>query len=379
MISARTVLVGVTTAIAMLVGAEAAVRLDDWSRYGTPLSSHATDVGDLRTHDEDGEHARANGRFRHFRIDSLGFRGPDRSRAELADALLIVASGASETFGLYEPADEEWPRRVESRLAAHHVAAATPIVLNAAFAGMTMPTVAQDIRIRISRLRPAFVVYYPTPSQYLDEKVPTAAKPDSSGSWPETLPPTLRFRQRLRDAAKQVVPEVVLDRMRTLQTAQARHDATTRLDFTANVESRLQHFEQDLRHLIGDARRIGAQPVLIVHAHRFADTLSVSQQRQLRAWAKFYPLVSGRELLLFDSLAAVRTRVVAQDSGIALVDPIAGLRAAGEAAFADHTHFTAIGADIVASAVADTIAGRVVGRAPVSSPDSTGGSDSGPP
>ncbi len=344
------------------VGAELATRFDDWSRYGTPLASHATDVGDLIVRDSLGLHARPNGVFKYFRIDSLGFRGPDRSRGALAAQPVVVTTGASETFGLYEEADHEWPRRLEVHLASLVSDSSrwrdTAIVLNAAFAGMSLPTVAQDIRNRIAPLRPRVVVYYPTPAQYLFQTLPVAAAP-LDGTITASSRPRLRIVQRLRDALKRLAPEALLDRLRRWQASTAR-DAIlateSGFDFATESDARLAAFESGLRALVGDVRAIGAEPVLVVHAHRFTDTTSRVEQQWLTAWAKFYPLVSGAQLITFDSLAAERTRTVARDSAIALVDPRAALRAVGPSAFADHTHFSEAGADVVARAVAAALA-----------------------
>jgi len=348
--------------MAVLAGVEVAVRFDDWSRYGTPLLSDATDIADLAVRDADGLHARAGASFKYFRIDSLGFRGPNRSREELATAPVIVTSGASETFGLYESEGMEWPRRLEAHLASAPTSgsARVPVVLNAAFAGMSLPTVSQDIRRRLVRLRPDFVVYYPTPAQYLYPRLPIAAQPLTTGAMERVRLPRARARQRMRDAFKGAVPEAALDILRGLQTSRARGqlEATGVFRFDAEAATRLDQFEHDLRALVTDIQAIGAEPVLVVHAHRFRDTLSLNARQQLRAWAKFYPMVSGRELLVFDSLAAERTVRVARAMNIRLVNPLASLRAMGDDAWADHTHFSDGGAEAVAREVSKVLLSR---------------------
>ena len=350
----------------VVVGIEIAVRLDDWSRYGTPVTGSATDISDLIMRDRDGLHARPGAVYKFFRIDSLGFRGPDRSRAALQRAPRIITTGASETFGLYEPRDQEWPRQLERGLSP---LSPSPVVLNAAFAGMTLPTVTQDIQGRLARFAPAIVVYYPTPAQYLDRHLPDAARPDSLG--PEPVP-VFRWRaiNRVRDAVKNAVPEPLLDLLRQRETERARRrepgnasaeETSASVIATAAARGeRLDAFTADLRRLVGTVRAIGAQPVLVVHAHRFRDTTSVNEARLLRAWNKFYPHVRTMDLLVFDSLAAEATRAVARDSGALVIDPRPALRAVATPPFADHTHFTGEGAAIVARAVADSLRSRLL-------------------
>ena len=89
------------TAIALLsfgLALEAAVRLEDWIRYGTPPFVNALSQSDLITTDSMGTHGRPNGRFRKWTLDSLGFRGPDVPRVPDPGTIRIVVTGASETF-----------------------------------------------------------------------------------------------------------------------------------------------------------------------------------------------------------------------------------------------------------------------------------------
>jgi len=91
--------------------------------------------------------------------------------------------------------------------------------------------------------------------------------------------------------------------------------------------------------------------VLVVHQNRFAGRTE-DQEVWLRAWERFYPSYTGRAIVEFDRLAAERTRRVAADSGVLVVDPAPGLDAARGVPFADFSHFDDEGAAIVAGAVA---------------------------
>lgn len=349
------VLGGLLALVAGAVAFEGTVRLDDWARFGTPLASGASSLGDLVVRDSLGIHARPGGAFRQFVINRRGFRGPETA-ALPEPALVIAASGASETFGLYERAGGEWPRQLEDTLRAR---CAVPVqVLNAGFAGMALPTVIQDVERRLAPLRPDVGVYYPTPAQYLEAERPVATPPVTH---PTPPPPPWRLRAvpRTRDALKRAVPEAALDLVRRLDTRRQRQalaDARTGAHADTVPRDRLAAYEEDLRRLVGVYRRAGITPVLVVHQHRFADTVSQEARRTLRAWERFYPRYSGRVLLAFDDSAAVRTRWVARDSQLLVVDPRAALRARGTAAFADFSHFTDDGATLFGGAVAAAVA-----------------------
>ena len=350
MIALRRLLVA---AVLVPVAFELAVRLDDWVRFGVPLSSGATSIEDLRVVDTLGRHARPGTAFRKYRINALGFRGAEVSDAELRARSLVVVSGASETFGLYESAGMEWPQQLSDSL--NRQCRTKPVtVLNAAFVGMALPTVIHDVERRILRLRPKVIVYYPQPSQYLFGDVPRVSP--SSTAPPPPLPAwRLRSAPRLRDDFKGIMPEVVLDYLRRRETERSRSAGEELFDkFPAE---RLDSMEAHLRTLVGVVRRGGASIVVVMPQHRFSDTTSVAEQRWLRAWERFVPKASGSLILSFSSLASQRIRAVASDSGVSLVEPPFPNGPQRALMFADPGHFTDRGAAVLAEATS-----RVVSR-----------------
>jgi hypothetical protein len=333
---------------------ELTVRADDWAQHGVPLSAPAVTLADLVVRDSLGLHARAGARFRQFRINAAGFRGPEVDLRD-SSAVRVVTAGASETFGLYEPENEEWPRQLEGLLRRE---CRTPVVvLNAAFAGMSLPTVQQDYERRLSGFSPRVVVYYPTPMQYLEgADLPKAATPGG-----EALPMSPwrpRAAPRLRDAIKRAVPEPFLDLLRQLDTRRQLKEAGTIAKSLAEPE-RLDAFDRDLRALVGSYRRGGSEPVLVIHRHRFRDTTSTDDRRLLRAWERFYPRYTAAALLQFDEGAAERIRNLGRDSSVTVVDPLPALLPLGDAAFADFSHFTAKGSEAMAGEIGRAIAPKV--------------------
>ncbi|MFN9201846.1 MAG: hypothetical protein ACK6DP_02090 [Gemmatimonas sp.] len=341
-------------AASVLVGAaalEGTVRLDDWAQYGVPVTAPAVSLGDLIVRDSLGLHARAGGQFRQFRINAAGFRGPEVDLAA-GGQVRIVTAGASETFGLYEPAGKEWPRQLEDSLrvacGAHRV-----VVLNAAFAGMSLPTVRQDYERRLRPLRPQVVVYYPTPMQYLESaEVPVAAAPAAVAT--PLQPWGFRAGPRFRDAFKRAVPALLLDLLRQLDTRRMLAAAGVQAKAVPELE-RLDAFDHDLRQLMGSYRAGGSTPVLVIHRHRFRDTSSVGARRLLRAWERFYPRYTAGALLAFDDSAAARMRRIGVDSGLPVLDPLPGLEPVRDSAFADFSHFTARGSAVMAATVARAV------------------------
>lgn len=331
---------------------ELTVRLDDWARFGVPITSGATHIMDLRVTDSLGRHARPGAVYRKFKINNLGFRGPDVTDESLRELPLVVVTGASESFGMFESPGREWPRQLADSLGAR-CAPASAIVLNAAFAGMSLPTVRQDIERRIAPLGPELIIYYPQPTQYLFERVPRPAP--ASTEPPEPLSPwNLRALPRLREDFKGMLPGALLDLNRQRET-EALREAGESL-FTSLPLERLDTLETHLRALVGTVRRAGAEMAFVVPRHRLADTTSVENQRWLRAWERINPKAPGHMILEFFDEGEARIRRVAADSGVQLIDPPFSPGSARNLEFADPNHFTDAGAAVLANGASTVVA-----------------------
>lgn len=358
----------VALAAAALLGLEAAVRLDDLRRFGTPLLSPYRSQDELVIRDADGMHGRPNARFRKFVMNSLGLRGPPATPDRPAGVLRVVTAGASETFGLYESPGREYPRQLEDSLAValpERCRAIRSQVLNAAFPGMTLPTVVQDIRLRIRRYDPDIVLYYPTPAQYLADRPPSAAIPDSGGrsgtsgnerrSAIRALAP--RGPARVLMHARSLVPPPLRRALfaRHLRALASRHPPGWR--FTTPPAERLAAFERDVRRLVGAVHDVGATPVLALRPHVFDQVPPDPRSPELLLqWQSFYPRATGATLLAFEVAARRAISRVAVDSGLAIADLPVALRMAPLPSFTDFAHLTDAGAAVVAGVLGRTIA-----------------------
>jgi hypothetical protein len=358
--------VGETLALAILFACslEAACRIEDWIEFRTPFFALERSQMDLLVRDAVGMHGRPGGRFGKWSLNAFGMRGPDISRVKPPYVIRVVTAGASETFGLYESSGREYPRQLEdslnARLGGHRTACGQwhAQVLNAAMPGMSLPTIDQDIRLRVQPLNPDFVVLYATPPAYLDDAVPVAARPDSLNHNAPRLPRYYalfpRVAARLRTQLKSLLPIALQDRIR-------RHEISVMVDrhqrnwrFNSVPLERVRAFEADLRHVVGSIRSAGAIPVLMTHANRFVGSAN-SNVAALRAWEKFYPRAPGQTIVAFDSVARLTTITVARDSQAVLVDLAPALARSHGAAFADFSHFTDLGAALTAGTVSRSI------------------------
>lgn len=336
---------GLLLLLLLLVAAEVAVRVEEWFRWRTPFGSPLQVATDLAVRDATGIHPAPNTAFRKWRFNSVGTRGDE----PVSGVPRLIVTGASESFGLYESPEREYPRQLADSLATSGCHAD---VLNAAFPGMSLPTVEQDLRLRLAALHPTAILYYPTPPQYLDlDGLPTPARPDSSGSGPaHPVRQSSRFAARAANQLKSMLPPIA-DLLRRREIAALRRNLPPDSLFTTVPAARVDAFERDLRRLVGTIRQIGATPLLATHANGFLSETPMSPS-VLRAWERFYPRATGATLVAFDSAASVRIRQVAADSAVALVDPwqaFHGLPA--PTYFADFSHFTDAGAARMANVV----------------------------
>lgn len=134
---------------------ELACRIEQWFLYDAPLLGMYTYDTALFTTDEYGIRGKPNGGYEKWRLNSHGFRGPELSIEKQDGKLRIVCLGASETFGLYEGRDKEWPRQLERKLKTQGIEAE---VINAAIAGMSLSQRTIHLQKRLLQLRPDVIV-----------------------------------------------------------------------------------------------------------------------------------------------------------------------------------------------------------------------------
>jgi hypothetical protein len=344
---------------------EFGVRVEDWVRYQTPLLSPFNSQGQLMVRDADGIHGRPNSRFRKWVLNNEGMRGPDVTRSKALGILRVVTVGASETFGLYESQGREYPRQLEDSLEAMRrdgrcrcVGIKRFEVLNAGLLGMSLPTVAQDIRSRIGRFAPDAVVLYPSPVQYLEENAPKRALPDSSGlaSKPLGLGGALYPRSigRLREQLKISLPTIVKDILRQREADLVRSARPADWQFRAIPVERINAYETDLRGSIDAINELGAVPLVVSHANAFRKG-EPRDKSLLTAWGKFYPRADPPIIVAFDDSAAATTRRVALEASAIFVDWHTAASSKSGSVFQDFSHMTDYGSGILAGLLAQEI------------------------
>jgi hypothetical protein len=324
-----------------LVTWEVCARLDDVVTAGAPFFG-PYDNSVLYTTDALGMRGRPHARYLKWHLNSLGYRGPELPER----GVRVVCLGSSETFGLYEAADKEYPRQLEVRLG-ERAGQGAYAVLNAAYPGMSMLTIGRRLPELLDRVKPRIVVIYPSFTGYVEPPDPHVIPPAPK---PSRLP---RIAARMETVLRAAIPERLQTGLRHWQiNREARHlQVMDRLP-----EENVARFQADLQTVVDMVLARGARVVLVTHATRFGARVAPEEESVLVAWRKFYPMLAPGGFLDMEERMNAVVRAVAKERGLGLADA-ARRMPTGARYFAEFVHFTDEGAGRLADLVADALLG----------------------
>jgi hypothetical protein len=344
----------------MILVLEGVTRVEERISYGVPFFSRVARIDDLVWLHPEGPRGRPGARFNRFALNQMGLRGPEISPSPDTGTARVVVVGASETFGLYESPQREFPRQLEDSLNVRRAGACVERpsgieVANAALPGMAIPTMELRIADVGRLLRPDVLVLYPTPGFYLNPRPPKATRGYVGGdtALPSRNALRLRVKERAEREVKTLIPSAVKGWLRQVVTNR-RSTNSTGPHFDQVPADRFAKFDQDLRRLVGVAKSTAANVILMGHANVTLDP-AFSDSVLIGAWVFQLPNATGETILEFHRRALKLEREVARDSGVVFVDLPAAFHGRWKGSFADFIHFTDAGAGIVAATLADTV------------------------
>ncbi len=266
----------VLAVIVMMAAAEACSRLDDWIFLDVPFCANPDREHDLTVHDEHGLHGRPNGHFRKWHLNAFGFRGPQIEERPAPGSTRILILGASETFGLYESANKEYPAQLAEDLRREGPRVE---VINAAMAGISVKSMLPYWEKWAARVHPQIVLIYPAPMFYLDDEPPRPPRGDAPDE-ASGLTSRSRFAGRIWDTLRRAEWLRWVRREWLLWRDRDRQDP----DWVFRVvpQDRLEQFRDDLLALVLAIQAKGAEPILITHAIRAASPARPEDQDDLR-------------------------------------------------------------------------------------------------
>ena len=333
---------------------EFSARVDDRLAYGAPFfSRYDPDV--LR--EVGADHVPRNvphARFEKWRINSLGFRGPETPREKPRGVRRIVCLGQSETFGLYEAEGGEWPARL-----ARKIAEAAPgfEVLNASVVGTSRSSRMAYLESDVLPLGPDLVVLLINP---LNETTPGSSDPDAGPVADEPAPSPLswarlRVVEKLKLRLKEALPESWVEaaeawRVRRSLREIERRELRGRRPLDRVPPAVVESYEAYLRRLVQFLRARGVQPIATTYP-TWVHQGDLEAHRAIVSPKRTWHIDFSEEGIV-DVTAKLNqaTRRVARELAVPLADLDAAVPGSSRY-FADQYHYTDAGAEAVAQCV----------------------------
>jgi len=330
--------------LTILLGAEIAARLDDWLQWDVPILVAPDRERDLVDNALWGAHGRPFGRFRKWKLNALGFRAEPMNEKPDPDRPRILILGASETFGLYEDAGQEYPAQLAKKLAGKVE------VVNVAMAGITLKSMIAYWDNRLAKLGAKEVVLYPSPLFYLDDDVlsPPREPRKEMASGPRF---SWRVAGRVRDVY-QSLPDWIKNLRE--QWVIERGVQASAGEFNEVPEDRLKLFRDDLAKLVMKIRLRGAEPILLTHASSSARPARPEDAVFVNRMRMFFPRAIPKIIVDFESRANDVIRDLAKEHHVRWIDVDREMTGNREW-FADLVHFNNLGATKMADVLADKV------------------------
>jgi hypothetical protein len=336
----RLILRGVLCLAISLCVLEVCARIDDALTDGAPFFG-AYNLEAILTYDQYGMTGKPYAHYRQWTLNSLGYRGPEFR----SDREPILCIGASETFGIAESHDMEYPRQLEREMNAR-VGCDRFQVLNISHPGKTLPNFTRRIDKLAADFRPRVAVIYPSPIFYF--------YPSFDDDEVAHLKQASAFEPRIRAKIFNLLdtlPEWTL-KMRYEHHIRA---ATRHATLVKSIpKSDVERFHQDLSELIDRLEKNHIQPVLVTHATRFGKRVLSEDSLAFLAWRNTMPILDESGFLDIENRTNDVMRKESAARNIPLVE--AADRLSGRENFFDRVHFT----DRGAHAMANLIAGKLL-------------------
>ncbi len=337
---------------------ELATRLDQKMSYGAPLWGKYTYDSVLYAKDEYGIRGRPNAVYEKWRLNSLGFRGPEVALAKTPGRIRIACFGASETFGLYETPGNDWPRQLERALGGPDAHAE---VLNVALAGMSLHQRVAHFEHRIVSLQPDLVILmleFPsyaglTPEKIILRNAGRQQTPDDRAAHPVEIAQSIRALSKLKHSVLPKLPQNAQDLFRAveLRLKLMNLEGTLGHDFRSLRDLKqveLDAFEADVRRFYEIAVQHGISLIVASPAMWDGD-------EQLLLFYTSWPYIDESWIQAARRQFPETARRIAGEKGFPFVDLSAAVAGREPVLMKDEVHFSDEGARVVADVLAAEI------------------------
>lgn len=339
-----------------LVAAELTARVEDKLTWNAPMVGRFTEEA-LITRDSLGAHGHPDYTFKKWRMNNLGFRGADIVADTTPGRIRVATLGASETFGLHESAEHEYPVQLQQLL--DSAAPGRYEVVNVGLPGLSLSSMVPYYHNVVRPIHPAYVFIYPSPSFYLEvNPLPPVYVIPPASRRPAQDRDEWRLPARARESLKAIIPGAIVTRYRQWKLDRQRASHPADWVWQSPPAERLDIMRQHLGALVDSIQGTGAKVILITHTNRFsgaeADTATAARRHLTNLIAEYYPRASVTTMATIDRDANAVVRDVASARGIPLVDAEGKVPPDADH-FGDYAHFTDSGSAVMARLLAQAM------------------------
>ncbi|UCD18030.1 MAG: hypothetical protein JSV44_03740, partial [Candidatus Zixiibacteriota bacterium] len=240
---------------------EICARIDDKLKYDAPFFGKY-DAELLRMEDADGiRYNIPDSRFEKWQNNRFGFRGPDLTGGKPPNLKRIICMGTSETYGLYESPEMEWPAQLRTMLNANEFE-----VVNAAVVGLPMRKFIPYMEKYVLKFDPDILILIISPHSYtvgLERAAKAASRPAtgaqttsrSAGFSVSSLFGSPRIPAKIKQTLKQFLPLPLVKKYQIRQAIKKiRQSEARRLKGKRPMDiapqSALKSFQVDMEKLV---------------------------------------------------------------------------------------------------------------------------------
>jgi len=330
-------------AVLALATFEIAARVEDYVRHGAPLLD-AYSIDSVFRPGPFGKEGKPGAHYLKWSMNSLGYRGPELKPGRTN----IVTFGSSETFGLYESPDHEYPRQLENFLNSKRPGAYN--VVNIAIP--SEPTGNNRYLARaLKQLSPRYVVIYPSPALAIGAKASSCNKTFPRQTDHQQIGDWFRLPGRLGPYLKRNAPKPLLKSFYDFDIWRSTHGGHV---MRRVPDVSIAAYSADVLCAIRTVDAYGATPIVVTHVTYFGDHLEPGDDMMMAAWRKFFPYLAAPGFLDLERRANAAEMEAAKSAGAKIVRAD-GVIPRGAGNFADFVHFTDHGAALMAVIVGDAI------------------------
>jgi len=340
---------------------EICARVDDKIKYGAPLLGHYSST-ELTVLDSEGiGHNVPGSRFEKWRVNAVGFRGEEINFEKPRGIKRIACMGVSETFGLYESPQMEWPRQLEEVINSD----GKYEIMNTAVVGLGLKQYVRYLEKYVLRLEPDIVILYVNPFGYgvgveeFDRRQGSDRREagkggDGGGSEAllSSIVSNLRIIPKVKQSVKRILPRELLRKYRLVRMKKqiqnlesARLHGGNALDSVS--EESVCLFREDLEEVVRFLLDRGVQVILSSYPVLISEKNIEEYMEIFLDHRRFYIELSVLGLVDASRKFDQVVETVAAEVGAGFVDSSRMVPKSTEY-FADNVHYTDEGARLVA-------------------------------